>query len=416
MGTFFYSCYHSGIFAQMQFSDIIGQQNVKEKLAQLVQHNRLSHALLFLGKEGNGDLALAIAFAQYIVCTSSKQSNQNDQSSLFGDLLPEPVNNINEIMDSCGVCPACVKAAALIHPDIHYSYPVIPKKSGEAPVSTDYITEWREFIAAYPYGNVYDWLQFLGAENKQGNITARESNEINRKLSLKSFESNYKIMIIWLPEYLGKEGNKLLKLIEEPPVDTIFILVAENEDAILPTILSRTQLIKIPSIEDIDIKNALITRAELNETKASQLAAVSNGNYREALQLLQHAEEDWQETARNWLKIINRQQIAEQIKWIDEISKTGREKQKQFLLYFIHMCEQAVRLNVNAASYMTESEMDFAERLNKLCSLEAQEAIIEELNSACYYIERNAHAKMLFHALTIRLYHIIKDNSLILVN
>ncbi|GAC1383008.1 MAG: DNA polymerase III subunit delta [Ginsengibacter sp.] len=400
----------------MQFSDIIGQDNIKDKLVQLVRHNRLSHALLFLGKEGNGDLALALAFAQYIVCTSAKSNSQTNSPSLFGETLPQPEIVVDKMIDSCGVCPACKKAAALVHPDIHFSYPVIPKKSGEAPVSSDYITEWREFIAGYPYGNVYDWLQFLGAENKQGNITARESNEINRKLTLKSFESNYKILIMWLPEYLGKEGNKLLKLIEEPPVDTIFLFVAENEDAILPTILSRTQLVKIPTLADVEIKDALINRAEVIESKASQIAAVANGNYREALHLLQHAEDDWQETARDWLKVINRQRIPDQVKWIEDISKIGREKQKQFLLYFIHMCQQAIRLNVNSQASMPESELDFAQRLNKLCSLEAQEAIVEELNKACYFIERNAHAKMLFHALTIRIYHIIKDNSLILIN
>ena len=149
-------------------------------------------------------------------------------------------------MDSCGHCAACIKAQQFIHPDIHFSFPVIPKKSGTPPVSDDYINEWREFITNYPYGNVYDWLQFLGAENKQGNITAEECNQINHKLSLKAFESNYKILIMWMPEFLGNSGNKLLKLIEEPPPDTLFIFVAQDENAILPTILSSTQLIKIP--------------------------------------------------------------------------------------------------------------------------------------------------------------------------
>ena len=147
--------------------------------------------------------------------------------------------------------PCLYKANQLVHPDIHFSYPVITKKAGEKPISTDFITEWREFVATNPYGNVYDWLQFIGAENKQGNITADECNDIIRKLSLKSFESEYKILIMWMPEFLGKEGNKLLKLIEEPPPNTLFILVAENEDLILPTIVSRCQLVKIPALETI---------------------------------------------------------------------------------------------------------------------------------------------------------------------
>ena len=389
---------------------------------QMVQHNRLSHALLFLGKEGGGGLPLALAFTQYIVCMSGKKA-QNSGPSLFGE--PEPAKQEALPMDSCGVCPACIKAAKLIHPDIHYSYPVVPDKAGEKPISADYITEWREFVGGYSYGNEYDWLQFIGAENKQGNITARECNEINNKLSLKAFEGDYKILVMWMPEKLGKEGNKLLKLIEEPPPDTLFILVAEDEEAILPTIVSRTQLVKIPSYSNKEIEEALIQRAKVSPERAVQVAAVSEGNYREALQMLQHAEEDWQEMAREWLKYISRQMVAEQLKWIEDIAKLGREKQKQFLRYFIHLIDQAVRVGIieepilqegPAAWQIPEKERDFALRLNQLCSMEAQEAIANELNKAIYYIERNAHPKLLFHALSIRLYYIIKENTLILVN
>ena len=187
-----------------------------------------------------------------------------------------------------------MKARQLVHPDIHFSYPVIPKKPGDKPVSSDYSAEWREFIGQYPYGNAYDWLQFIGAENKQGNITAQECNEINHKLSLKSFESGYKILILWMPEYLGNEGNKLLKLIEEPPADTLFLLVAENESLILPTILSRTQLVKIPLPETADIARALVDRSGLGAEQARQIAVLCEGNYHEALQLVRHADDDWQ--------------------------------------------------------------------------------------------------------------------------
>lgn len=158
--------------------------------------------------------------------------------SLFGEAAPEPVAPRT---DACGTCASCIKAAQLVHPDIHFSYPVVTRKAGSPPISTDYITEWREFVKTYPYGNIYDWLQFIGAENKQGNITAHECNDIIRKLNLKSFESAYKVLVMWMPEYLGNEGNKLLKLIEEPPPNTLFILVAENESLILQTILSRCQ-------------------------------------------------------------------------------------------------------------------------------------------------------------------------------
>lgn len=386
----------------------------------MVQHNRLSHALLFLGKEGSGALSLAMAFAQYIVCervNGKKQANQG--ASLFGEEPAAPDRNFVH-SDSCGVCAACVKAAQLMHPDIHYSYPVITKKSGQTPVSTDYITEWREFFSLHPYGNVYDWLQFINAENKQGNITAEECNDINRKISLKSFESEYKILIIWMPEYLTKNGNKLLKLIEEPPPNTLFMLVAENEGAILPTILSRTQLVKIPLLTNLDIEVLLELKSGVAMEKAQQVAALSEGNYREAIQLLQHVDDDWQATIREWLNMLVKKNLAGQVKWIDEMSKQGREKQKQFLKYFTHLLEQAIRLKsipslVNL-SETSNQEQDFALRLNKLCSIPQQEAIITELDKASYYVERNANGKMLFHALSIKLYHIISNNSLILIH
>ncbi|TKK69839.1 hypothetical protein FC093_07115 [Ilyomonas limi] len=402
----------------MQFKDVIGQHAVKQHLVEMLQHNRLSHALLFLGKDGNGNLPLALAFAQYITCDKVQHRGALNTASLFdafsGNEQPATGNDLPQ--DSCGVCPSCLKAKQYAHPDIHYSYPVIPKKSGDKPISADYGQEWREFLQVYPYGNVYDWLQNIGAENKQGNITAEECNDIIRKLNLKSFESEYKILVLWMPEYLGKEGNKLLKLIEEPPANTLFILVAENEEQILQTILSRCQLVKIPQLENGDIEEALQTRGNTPPETARQVAAIAQGNYREALQLLQHAEEDWQSFLGDWLKVIIRRMLPEQLKWLDEVSKLGREKQKQFLRYFNHLIGQSIRIKVLGADSlpMPEKEKDFAQRIGKIASVSQQYAISEELDKAIYYIERNAHAKMLFHALTIRLYHIIQDKTLIL--
>lgn len=400
----------------MQFEQVIGQQEVKQHLVEMVQHNRLSHALLFLGKEGSGALPLAIAFAQYVTCEKVQGRNKpaSAEASLFGEAAPAAP--AAPPVDACGVCAACVKAQQLIHPDIHFSYPVIPKKSGDKPVSTDYITDWREFVKQAPYGNAFDWLQLIGAENKQGNITAEECNDILRKLSLKSFESGYKILLLWMPEYLGKEGNKLLKLIEEPPPDTLFILVAENEEQILPTILSRCQLVKIPLLENNDIATALVQRAQASPEAARQVAGIAEGNYREALQLIQHAEEDWQSLLREWLNATLKGGPVAQVKWIDEISKLGREKQKQFLRYFNHLLEQSIRMRVMGAemALLPDQEKDFAQRLNKIASVSQQQVLIEELDKAAYYIERNANAKMLFHALTIKLYHIIQDKALIL--
>ena len=376
------------------FKDVIGQAPAKRHLVELVQGNRLSHAFLFLGQEGSGALPLALAFAQYVVCEQPGAG------------------------DACGVCPPCIKARQLIHPDIHYSYPVIPKKPGDKPVSTDYGAEWREFVAQYPYGNAYDWLQFIGAENKQGNITAQECNDIIHKLNLKSFESGYKILIMWMPEYLGNEGNKLLKLIEEPPVNTLFLLVAESESLILPTILSRTQLVKIPLPETADIERALLERAGLAPEQARQTAILCEGNYHEALQLVRHAEDDWQGVLREWLNAILKNGPIAQVKWIDEISKSGRERQKQFLRYFNHLLEQAIRLRFVDSGVLPipDGEKDIALRLNKIADVGQQQAIIEELDKAAYYIERNAHAKMLFHALTIKVYHILADRKLMVVN
>ncbi|HEY8388197.1 MAG TPA: hypothetical protein VIK74_06310 [Parasegetibacter sp.] len=398
----------------MQFNEVYGQETTQRHLVEMVQQNRLGHALLFLGKEGSGALPLAIAFAKYLVCTG-KNKSATESNSLFAD-EPGP-DSASLPFEPCGTCPACVKAEGMIHPDIHFSYPVIPRKAGDKPLSTDFITEWREFIKQLPYGNVYDWLQFIGAENKQGNITAHECNEINRKINLKSFESEFKILIMWMPEYLGTEGNKLLKLIEEPPANTVFILVAENESQMLQTILSRCQLIKIPVPDNESITRALMEKSGLDLNKARQIAAISDGNYREALRQVQHAEEDWQDLLREWLNSILKSGPVAQVKWIDEISRQGREKQKQFLRYFNHLLEQSIRLEVMGQEnlHISESETDFANRINKIADISQQQAIVEELDRSMYYIERNANSKLLFHALTIKLYHIIRNKSLFLV-
>lgn len=402
----------------MLFKDVIGQSEVKQHLAEMAQLNRLSHALLFLGKQGSGALPLALAFAQFLVCekVNGKSVSNRQSASLFR--MEEPIVQSNApvaFTDSCGQCSACTKAQQLIHPDIHYSYPVISKKSGEKPKSADFITEWREFIQQNPYGNVYDWLQFIDAENKQGNITAEECNDIIRQLSLKSFESEYKILIMWMPEYLGKEGNKLLKLIEEPPSNTLFILVAESEEQILQTILSRTQLVKIPLLDNAEVENALIERKQTPPEQARLVAGIAQGNYHEALQLLQHAEEDWLTLLREWMNVTLKENQPGQVKWVEEAAKLGREKQKQFLRYYNHLLEQCVRLRIlgNESHTLSANEADFAQRLNKIASVTQQQAILTELDKASYYIERNANPKILFHALTIKMLHIIRDKVVV---
>ena len=405
----------------MLFKDIIGQREVKQQLVEMVQHNRLSHALLFLGKEGGGTLPLALAFAQYVSLLPNKNQSQGD--SLFGEPIEVKLPSNPEEADAwMQKQPSFFKAEQMVHPDIHFTYPVVTKRTGTPPISTDYAAEWREFVSQFPFGNIYDWLQFIGAENKQGNITAQECNDIIRKLNLKSFESGCKILVMWMPEYLGKEGNKLLKMIEEPPPDTLFILVAENEGEILSTILSRCQLVKIPALETGDIEQYLIFKKACTIEQAKQIANASDGNYREALSLIQHADEDFHGLLREWLNASLKNQTIIQVKFIEEIARMGREKQKQFLKHFTHLIEQAVRLQIadhvlkeRLQNSMSHGEHDFVSRLNKIMTLEQKEAIAEELDKATYYIERNANAKILFHALTIKIFHIVKNNVVITV-
>lgn len=377
----------------MRFADVPGQHSVKEKLTGLVDANRLSHALLFLGKEGAGALQLAIALSQYIAC-------ENKQAQ-----------------DACGACPACIKATTLSHPDIHFSFPTITRNSGDKPICSDFMSEWRSFIAQTPFGNAYDWLQAIGAENKQGNITAHECEDINRKLQLKSFESGFKVLIQWMPEYLGQSGNKLLKLIEEPPPKTVFVFVAEDESRILPTILSRTQLIKINPLDTPSLEHWLIGNQAVPREKARSIAPMAQGNMREAFQILHHADEDWQEHLRQWLNSVLKNGPAAQLKWVEEIAKLGREKQKQFLSYFIHLLSTATRiLHTGMPPSSTDIEIDFATRLTKLASTEQIQAMVEELDRSIYHIERNANPKILFMALTIKISHILRDKSLILTH
>lgn len=398
----------------MKFSDIINHDEVKAQLKNMVTENRLSHALFFLGKEGAGGLALGRALAQYMVCERTNKSAQPAGMSLFGE-----EEEVKFPEDSCGVCPPCIKASQLIHPDIHFTYPVIPLKAGSPPVSSDYMEKFRTWALKYPYSNSFEWLQYIDAENKQGNITARECEVILHNMNLKSFESLYKIQIIWMPEALGKEGNKLLKVIEEPPPNTLFILIAENEELVLPTILSRTQLVKIPAYKAEDIADALVEKHGADPVQARKIAAMSNGSYWEAIQNLDHNTNDWDDLLKEWMNSLVKTGPVAQLKFIEDISKTGREKQKQFLRYFTQLLQHTLHIIVLgeevASKRESESIHQFATKLQRFFQPEQIDAVIHELDSATYQIERNANPKILFHALTIKLYHIISDKSLILV-
>jgi len=394
----------------MLLSEVIGQEKLKQQLVQMVQHQRLSHAILFVGPEGSGALPLAVAFAQYIV---SIPNNNESSGDLFG--AQEPTTPKVYSPEEIAELPAYRRASQLMHPDLHFSFPSITEKPGAKNLSAHFIEAWREFVNGYPYGNVFDWLQYINAENKQGNISADECNEIIKKLSFKSFESAYKVLVMWMPEYLGKEGNKLLKLIEEPPANTIFLLVANSEEQILPTILSRCQFIKVPRLTTQEIEAALIQKGHIEPEKAAQIAAISDGNYREALHLLQHSDADFLTQIREWLNAILKGGPLAQMKWVEETSKMGREPQKQFLKYFNHLLEQSIRIKVLGTDIPLDQALkDFALRINKIASVGQLEAIVQELDKAVYHIERNANPKMLFMALGIKFYHIIQNKTLIL--
>lgn len=398
----------------MLLSEVIGQEKLKQQLVEMVQHQRLSHAILFVGPEGSGALPLAVAFAQYIV--SIPNNNEAAVADLFGaQEASNPSTTKVYSPEEIAELPAYHRASQLMHPDLHFSFPSITEKPGAKNLSSNFIEEWREFINGYPYGNVFDWLQSIKAENKQGNISADECNDIIKKLSFKSFESAYKVLVMWMPEYLGKEGNKLLKLIEEPPANTIFLLVANSEEQILPTIMSRCQFIKVPRLTTQEIETALVQKGHIEPGKAAQIAAISDGNYREALHLLQHSDADFLTQIREWLNAILKGGPLAQMKWVEETSKMGREPQKQFLKYFNHLLEQSIRIKVLGTDIPLDPDLkDFAVRINKIAGVGQLEAIVQELDKAVYHIERNANPKMLFMALGIKFYHIIQNKTLIL--
>ncbi len=394
----------------MQFPNVIGQLEVQQQLTGLVRQNRLSHAIMILGPEGSGALPLALGFGQYVISHPQQKKAAVMVADLFGGMSALPPDEEPETEDFPGFDN---KALDFVHPDLHFSYPVIKRNPDKdsPPVSADWAGEWRQFLKTNPYGNLYDWLQFIKAENKQGNITARECNEIIHKISLKPYESRYKVLIMWMPEMLGNEGNRLLKLIEEPPPDTLFVFVGEKEDRILPTIISRCQIIRVPPLQTDDIANALMARQGLDEQKAKQIALVSAGNYHDALDLLQHHEDNWNGMLRDWLNAslmrapAGGNPYAGLNKAVTDLSGLGREKQKQLLQYFLQLIEQSLRLRLMNSDMLNlpGQEAQFAQRLNKMAGPSTLAALAGLLEDATYYVERNANPKLLFHSLSIKM-------------
>jgi len=367
----------------MNMHDIVGQSRVKAFLAQLAESGRVPHALLFLGSSGSGTLPLALAFARALQCEH-----------------PTPL--------ACEQCNACRKTATYTHPDLHFSYPTI----GTNALSTDFAKQWREAITENPWMDVNAWLQRLGADNKQGNINKEECNAIIKKLSLKIFEGRYKILLMWLPEYLGKEGNRLLKLIEEPPEDTIFLLVAENADQILNTILSRCQLVKTDPLSDEEVADALQNRLHLPEARAQQIAFLAGGDFHLALEAAadHHEREDAAALLLDWLRKCWRGKGDELMQWTERFAKLGRENQKQFLHYGLHFLRELLALvsTGNAQLRLRPEELTTAQNMAKVLDFEKIVQVSQLFNDNIYYIERNANPRILFLDTSIRLHQIMR--------
>ena len=327
----------------MFFRQVIGQEGIKKKLIQSVNEGRVSHAQLFAGPDGSGNLPMALAYAQYISC-QNKQSN-----------------------DSCGECPSCRKYQKLIHPDLHFVFPVVKTPKFKDPVSDHFLAEWRTTVAAGAYFDLDQWFSFIGAENAQGLIYSNESEEIIRKLNLKSFEAEFKVMIIWMPEKMHLScANKLLKMIEEPPNKTLFLLVPENEENLIVTIRSRCQLVKFPPVDDASMKKVLLNEPEAEGTNIDNIVHLARGNYRKALELLQPDEVSNfnLELFKGLMRSSYGRKFLDLFSWSEQMSGLGREKQKSFLLYAMKFLRENFISNLknNRLVFMDDSESDFAKR------------------------------------------------------
>jgi DNA polymerase-3 subunit delta' len=370
----------------MTFDNIIGQEHIKKHLSVSTENGRIPHAQLFVGKEGTGTLSTAIAYAQLLLCTSSNDS------------------------EACAI-----KCNKLQHPDLHFAFPVTTTDSVKKhPTSNLFLEEWRDFVFNTPYGSLFDWLKSIGVENKQGQIGVDEAEDIVKKLSLKSYEGGFKVMIIWMAEKMNTAAaNKLLKLIEEPPAKTIFLLVTENEGQIINTIKSRCQALHFPTLGEKDIENELIKNHEVPSNEAKRIAHQCEGNFNKALHLFHNDSNDliFEEWFITWIRSAfkakgNAAVIQDLINWSEAIAKSGRETQKQFIQYCLHFFRQALLLNYGTPDlvYLTPQTANF--KLEKFAPFIHSGNILsieKELNDAQYHIERNGNAKIILLDLSIKL-------------
>ena len=367
----------------MFFKDIIGQTEAKQRLIKEIQEGKIPHARLFCGGQGTGKLPLAIAYARYLSCEHPGAT------------------------DACGNCPNCIKYNKLAHPDLHFAFPVIKLKNKDT-VSDDFLTLWREMLQNTPYFNMNIWLEQMGAENQQAQIFVKESEEIVRKLSLKPSQGGYKIMIIWLPEKMNAEcSNKLLKLLEEPPAKTIFLLVSEEPDALLTTIQSRTQRFKIPGIGDNDIATTLVRKYGIEEKAAVNIAHRSEGNWIKVLETIHTNEESklFFELFVSLMRLAYQRKIREMKQWSETLAAMGRERQKHFLAYAQRMIRENFVCNFSNSSivYLNEEEQNFANRFAPYINERNVINIMDELSEAERHIGQNVNARMVFFDFALKM-------------
>lgn len=363
----------------MAFDDVIGQKEAQERLMQMVQENRLPHAMMLCGPQGSGKLPLAVAFACYL-------------------------------LDN-GTPSAKAMLAKLEHPDLHFTYPTIKLPSMSAdhkPVSDDFAAEWHELVSAGLYFTMEEWMQAMGGENQQAIITAGESDDLVRKLSLKSSQGGYKVSIVWLPERMNIEcANKLLKLIEEPPQQTVFIMVCEEPDKLLETIRSRVQRIDIRKIENDDVERALVEKRGINEADAHRIARLANGNWLKALEELQVGSENelFLDLYIMLMRLAYQRKIKDLRKWSEQMAGMGREKQKRWLTYFLRMTRESFVYNFHneELSYMTQKEEDFAKNFARFINEKNILPISDLANLAIRDIGQNANAKIVFFDLALQM-------------
>ncbi len=377
----------------MYFKDIIGQKSLVAQLCRMVDENRLAHALMFTGPSGNGKLPVAVALARYILCRDRRNG------------------------EACGSCPACVKMDKLIHSDLHFVFPVKKKKgssSDSAPVSDDYIVEWREMFLKEPYFSYSDWLEMLDVENQQPMIYEKESSEILRKLSLKSREGGWKIVIMWLPEKMKEAcSNKLLKILEEPPAETLFLLVAESTEHILPTILSRTQRVEMPRIANDDIAGALQRRYALDSDVACSIAQQSGGDWEKAESMLRvdNDKKIYLELFMTLMRMAYKRDIMAMKQWSEQVAALGRERQKGMLEYCQRMIRENFIMNFrrNEMLYLSPEERNFSVNFSPFVNENNIFGIVEEISEAQKHVEQNVNAKMIFFDMALRMIVWIKN-------